>query len=89
MQMFEEEIDDMKKNVKQINNEQRSLAYELILELKKRAKRDFIIIIVLICTLFLSNIAWFLYTMDLDYSYEEITQEQENTTNSYMNGEIN
>lgn len=89
--MIKEEIDVMKNEVEKVKCESKSFAFELLSELKKRAKRDFIIILVELVIIILSNIGWFIYTTDLDYSttsYDEITQEQENTNNSSMIGEI-
>lgn len=87
--MLGNEIESMKKEMENIENESKSLAYELLLDCKRRGKRDFITIIVLISLLFLSNIAWILYINQYDYSYETIEQYQENTTSSHMTGEIN
>lgn len=89
--MLGSEIQNMKKEMEQVSNESRSFAYELLLELKKRAKRDFIIIITELIIIILSNICWFVYTTDIDYAedYDVITHEQENTNNSSMIGEIN
>lgn len=86
--MLEEDIKSMKKEVQNIENETKSFALELVQELKKRSKRDFITIIVLISLLFISNIAWILYINQYDFTSESIEQYQEDTNNSYMNGEI-
>lgn len=87
--MFKEEIGNMKKEVENVKCESKSFAFELLSELKKRAKRDFIIILILMIALVVTNISWFIYTTDIDYGYEEINQEQIETNNSNMNGEIN
>lgn len=90
--MIKEDIDVMKNEVEKVKCESKSFAFELLSELKKRAKRDFVVIIVELLIIILSNIGWFIYTTDLDYSttsYETIEQEQENTNNSSMIGEIN
>jgi len=86
--MLEEDIKSMKREVQNIENETKSFALELVQELKKRSKRDFITIIVLISLLFISNIAWILYINQYDFTSESIEQYQEDTNNSYMNGEI-
>ena len=85
------ELDIMKKEVEEVKCESKSFAYELLEDCKKRSKRDFVIIIILICVIILSNVLWINYIKDLEITdtYEEITQEQQNTTNSYMRGEIN
>ena len=89
--MLGNEIENMKKEIENIENESKSLAYELVQDCKRRGKRDFITIIVLISLLFLSNIAWIWYINQYDFTttYEEISQQQDNTTNSHMTGEIN
>ena len=82
------EIEEMKQEMKEIENESQSLAYELLQDCKKRSKRDFITIIVLISLLFLSNIAWILYINQYDFSYETLEQYQEDTNHSSIIGEI-
>lgn len=82
------EIEEMKQEMKEIENESQSLAYELLQDCKKRSKRDFITIIVLISLIFLSNIAWILYINQYDFSYETLEQYQEDTNHSSIIGEI-
>lgn len=67
---FGEEIENMKKQVNDINEEQHSLAYELLQDAKKRSKRDFIEKIILIVVLIISNIAWLIYINQFDFSTE-------------------
>ena len=63
---------------------------EIISDLKKASKRNFIIIIILLVMLFASNIAWLVYESQYEtVSDETITQEQEDTNNSNMSGVIN
>lgn len=87
--MLGNEIENMKKEIENIENEGKSLAYELVQDCKRRGKRDFITIIVLISLLFLSNIAWIWYINQYDFTTETIEQYQENTVSSHMTGEIN
>lgn len=75
---FGEELIKMEKELKNIQNDQHSLAYELIFESKKKAKRDFVIILVLAVLLFISNIIWlvgFLYYESQFDVYGELMQE--------------
>ena len=87
--MLGNEIESMKKEIENIENEGKSLAYELVQDCKRRGKRDFITIIVLISLLFLSNIAWILYINQYDFTTETIEQYQEDTDNSQITGVIN
>ena len=82
--MFEEEMGIMKKTLQQVKEESQSLAFEMLSFFKK-------IIILLIVFIFLNNIGWFVYTSQLQYTdeYDTMTQEQIETNNSSMNGEIN
>ncbi len=83
------EIEEMKAEMKEIEHESQSLAYELLQDSKRRSKRDFITIMVLISLLFLSNIAWILYINQYDFTTETIEQYQEETDNSHITGVIN
>ena len=71
--------------------EQDTLAMELLHELKKSSKRNFIIAIILLIALVLSNLAWLIYESQWDYASETdtIEQQQEDTENSTMTGVIN
>lgn len=64
---------------------------EIISDLKKASKRNFIIIIILLVMLFASNISWLIYESTYETVTDEqlITQEQEDTNNSNMSGVIN
>lgn len=87
--MLGNEIENMKKEMENVTKEQKSFAYELVLELNKRAKRDFILHIVELSIIFIIFICTFAYFTEIDYSYEELSQEQVDTTNSQIIGEIN
>lgn len=66
-----EEIKNMKKDVEDINAEQKSLAYELVQECKKKNKRDFALIVILIVITFISNMMWLIYSNQKIYSKEQ------------------
>jgi hypothetical protein len=89
---FGEELIKMEKELKNIQNDQHSLAYELILESKKKAKRDFVVIVVLTVLLFISNIIWlvgFLYYESQFDVYGELIQEVSDNQNSIISQEAN
>lgn len=71
--------------------EQGTLAMELLHELKKSSKRNFIIAIILLIALVVSNVTWLIYESQYETVAEEqeITQEQTDTENSTMSGVIN
>jgi len=89
--MFEKEMEMMKKTLKEVEEGSHSIAYELLQDCQKTKIILIILLFFTICLLFASNIYWINYIKDLEITdtYEEIIQEQENTTNSYMRGEIN
>ena len=74
--MLKEEIQDLKGSIKDMEKQvqEQSLALEMMKELKKSAKRWFIISIILLVALIVSNIAWLIYE-----SQFETVQEIENT----------
>jgi len=80
--MFREEIDMLKKEVKDVKEKSKSIAYEMVSFLKN-------IIIGLLIFILLNNVMWFLYLTEFDYSYDELTQTQDNVSNSQIIGEIN
>jgi hypothetical protein len=87
-----QEINELKSNLERISNESHSLAYELLQETKKRSKRDFIVIVILIILFFVSNIGWVIFINQFEISTEEIEtleQLQENVSNNcIMKGTI-
>lgn len=91
--MLKEEIEELKGSVKDMENQvhDQSLALEMLSELKKSSKRWFVISIVLLIALVISNVGWFIY----ESQWEEVTetqtveQHQEDTDNSNMSGVIN
>lgn len=72
----------LKNEVKDIKEKSKSIAYDLVAFLKN-------VIIGLLVFILLNNIMWFLYLSEIEYSYDEINQEQVDTTNSQIIGEIN
>lgn len=91
--MLKEEIEELKGSVKDMEKQvhEQSLALEMLSELKKSSKRWFVISIVLLIALVISNVGWLIY----ESQWEEVTetqtveQHQENTDNSNMSGVIN
>ena len=75
---FGEELIKMEKELKNIQNDQHSLAYELILESKKKAKRNFVVILVLAIMLFGSNMIWLYFLNQYDLAGEETTIDSGN-----------
>ena len=91
--MLREEIEELKGSVKDMENQvhEQSLALEMLSELKKSSKRWFVISIVLLIALVISNVGWLIY----ESQWEEVTeaqtveQHQEDTDNTNMPGVIN
>lgn len=91
--MLKEEIEELKGSVKDIEKQvhEQSLALEMLSELKKSSKRWFIISIVLLIALVISNVGWLIYESSFETVTETQTveQHQEDTDNSNMSGVIN
>ena len=91
--MLKEEIEELKGSVENMEKQVRdqSLALEMLAELKKSSKRWFVISIILLVALVVSNIGWLIY----ESQWEEVTetqtieQHQDDTDNSNMSGVIN
>lgn len=91
--MLKEEIEELKGSVKDMEKQvhDQSLALEMLSELKKSSKRWFVISIVLLIALVISNVGWLIY----ESQWEEVTetqtieQHQDDTDNSNMSGVIN
>ena len=91
--MLREELEELKGSVKDMENQvhEQSLALEMLSELKKSSIRWFVISIVLLIALVISNVGWLIY----ESQWEEVTetqtveQHQEDTDNSNMSGVIN
>jgi hypothetical protein len=80
------ELDELKENYGVVG-----LYREIIRDLKKSSKRNFIIIVILLFMLFGSNVAWFIYESQWTYEAETQTIEMEQTDvdNSNQSGVIN
>ena len=91
--MLKEEIEELKGSVKDMEKQvhDQSLALEMLSELKKSSKRWFVISIVLLIALVISNVGWLIYESQWEETTETqtIEQYQENTDNSNMSGVIN
>ena len=91
--MLKEEIEELKGSVKDMEKQvhEQSLALEMLSELKKSSKRWFVISIVLLIALVISNVGWLIYENQWEETTETqtIEQYQEDTNNSNMSGVIN
>lgn len=91
--MLKEEIEDLKGSVKDMEKQvhDQSLALEMLSELKKSSIRWFVISIVLLIALVISNVGWLIYESSFETVTETQTveQHQEDTDNSNMSGVIN
>ena len=91
--MLREELEELKGSVKDMEKQvhEQSLALEMLSELKKSSKRWFVISIVLLIALVISNVGWLIY----ESQWEEVTetqtveQHQKDTDNSNMSEVIN
>ena len=91
--MLREELEELKGSVKDMEKQvhDQSLALEMLSELKKSSKRWFVISIVLLIALVISNVGWLIYESQWEETTETqtIEQHQEDTDNSNMSGVIN
>ena len=70
--------------------EEKSIAMEMLQELKRTNKRNFITIIILLVALIGSNISWLIYESQYETFGEETihTQEAESSDDSSINQDI-
>ena len=91
--MLKEEIEELKGSVENMEKQvhEQSLALEMLAELKKSSKRWFVISIVLLIALVISNVGWLIYESQWEEATETqtIEQHQDDTDNSNMSGVIN
>lgn len=91
--MLKEEIEELKGSVENMEKQvhDQSLALEMLAELKKSSKRWFVISIILLVALVVSNIGWLIYESQWEEATETqtIEQHQDDTDNSNMSGVIN
>ena len=88
--MLKEEIEELKGSVENMEKQvhEQSLALEMLAELKKSSKRWFVISIILLVALVVSNIDWLLYESTFEAVYEDSTQETYYTDNSTITQHI-
>ena len=91
--MLKEDIEELKGSVENMEKQvhEQSLALEMLTELKKSSIRWFVISIVLLIALVISNVGWLIYESSFETVTETQTveQHQEDTDNSNMSGVIN
>lgn len=70
--MLKEEIEELKGSIKDMEKQvhDQSLALEMLSELKKSSKRWFVISIVLLIALVISNVGWLIYESSFETVYE-------------------
>ena len=88
--MLKEDIEELKGSVENMEKQvhDQSLALEMLAELKKSSKRWFVISIILLVALVVSNIGWLLYESTFETVYEDSTQETYYTDNSTITQHI-
>ena len=81
--MLKEEIEELKGSVENMEKQvhERSLALEMLSELKKTTKRWFVVSIILLIALVGTNVAWLIYESQWEYASEETTQTIEDVDN--------
>ena len=92
--MLKEEIEELKGSVKNMEKKvhEQSLALEMITELKKSSKRWFVISVILLVALILTNVGWLIYESTFETVYEDSTQYMEdidNTSNTNFTQSMN
>ena len=83
--MLKEEIEELKGSVENMEKQvhEQSLALEMLSELKKSSKRWFVISIVLLIALVISNIGWLIYEQQFETIVDtEQTIDNINNTNN-------
>lgn len=95
MKQLKEDISEAKEELEdlRINYGMIDLYKEIISDLKKASKRNFIVIIVLLIMLFATNIGWLIYESQFETVTEDnielIELEQTDVENSNQSGAIN
>ena len=91
--MLKDEIEELKGSVEDMEKEvkEQTLALEMLSELKKTTKRWFVVSIILLIALVISNVGWLIYESQWEEATETqtIEQHQDDTDNSNMSGVIN
>lgn len=88
--MLREEIEELKGSVETMEKEvkEQTLALEMLSELKKTTRRWFVVSIILLIALVVTNVAWLIYESSFDTVYEDSTQETHYTDNSNITQSI-
>ena len=88
--MLKEDIEELKGSVENMEKQvhEQSLALEMLTELKKSSIRWFVISIILLVALVISNVGWLLYDSTFETVYEDSTQETYYTDNSTITQHI-
>ena len=88
--MLKDEIEELKGSVENMEKEvkEQTLALEMLSELKKSSKMWFVISIILLVALVISNIGWLIYESSFETVYEDSTQETYYTDNSNITQHI-
>lgn len=88
--MLKEDIEELKGSVENMEKQvhEQSLALEMLTELKKSSIRWFVISIILLVALVISNVGWLLYESMFETVYEDSTQETYYTDNSTITQHI-
>lgn len=93
MKQLKEDISEAKEEIEDLRISYGiiDLYKEIISDLKKASKRNFIVIIVLLTMLFATNIGWLIYESQFEYvtDTETIELEQTDVENSNQSGVIN
>lgn len=85
MDRVEDKLEKVEKEM-----QERSFAFDLLTEFKKANKRQFIIILILIGMLVVTNMAWLFVFQSYDFvSYESISENGGNANILHGDGDIN
>ena len=84
--MLKEEIEELKGSVENMEKQvhEQSLALEMLSELKKSSKRWFVISIILLVALVISNVGWLIYESQFEtiVDTEQTIDDISNTNNT-------
>lgn len=84
---------EVKNNKIKRTTKKHSLAYELLQESKKKSQRDYIVILVLVIALFLSNIGWLIFFNQFEFTGNTTTLDSGNGIATFLenseSGDIN
>ena len=88
--MLKDEIEELKGSVEIMKEEikERTLALDILSELKKTTKRWFVVSIILLIALVETNISWLIYESQFQTVIEDSTQETHYTDNSTITQSI-